>query len=70
MFAGVLNKMKLTDKNVSDEKWELEKGIFTLNMIFEKCIEKDKKLFAAFKDMESADDRIDLMEFLGCSENI
>ena len=33
--------------------------IFTLKVILEKYLEKDRKLFAAFMDLEKAYDRVD-----------
>ncbi len=57
--------MKITDKSVGDEQGGFRKGrgcvdqIFAVKMLVEKYLEKDRKLFAAFMDLEKAYDRVD-----------
>ncbi len=57
--------MKITDKSMDDEKGGFQKGrgcvdqIFALKILVEKYQEKERKLFAAFTDLEKAYDRID-----------
>ncbi len=63
----ILNErmMKITDKSVGDEQGGFWKGrgcvdkIFAVKMLVEKYLEKDRKLFAAFMDLEKAYDRTD-----------
>ncbi len=56
--------MKITDKSVGDEQG-FQKGrgcidhIFAVKILVEKYLEKDRKLFAAFMDLEKAYDRAD-----------
>ncbi len=67
IYGRILNErmMKITDKSVGDEQggfWK-DKGcidqIFAVKILVEKCLEKDRKLFAAFMDLEKAYDRVD-----------
>ncbi len=57
--------MNITDKSVGDEQGGFRKGrgcvdqIFAVKILVEKYLEKDRKLFAAFMDLEKAYDRID-----------
>ncbi len=57
--------MKVTDKSVGDKQGGFRKGrgcvdqIFAVKILVEKYLEKDKKLFAAFIDLEKAYDRVD-----------
>ncbi len=57
--------MKITDKSVGDEQGGFRRGrgcvdqIFAVKMLAEKYLEKDRKLFAAFMDLEKAYDRVD-----------
>ncbi len=57
--------MKVTDKSVDDEQGGLWKGrecvnqIFAVKILVEKYLERARKLFAAFKDLEKAYDRVD-----------
>ncbi len=52
--------MKITDKSVGEEQGGFRKGrgcvdqIFTVKILVEKYLEKDRKLFAAFMDLEKA----------------
>ncbi len=56
--------MKKTDKSVGDEQGGFRKGrgcvdqIFAVKILVEKYLEKDRKLFAAFMDLEKAYDRV------------
>ncbi len=56
--------MKITDKRVGDEQGGFRKGRgcvdqnFTVKILVEKYLEKDRKLFAAFMDLEKAYDRV------------
>ncbi len=67
IHGRILNErmMKLTDKSVGDEQGGFRKGrgyvnqIFTVKMLVEKYLEKDRKLFTAFMDLEKAYDRVD-----------
>ncbi len=53
------------DKSVGDEQGGFWKGrggvdqIFTVKILVEKYLGKDRKLFAAFMDLEKAYDRVD-----------
>ncbi len=59
IYGGILNKkiMKITDKSVEDQQGGFRKGrrcvnqIFTVKILVEKYLEKDRKLFAAFMDL-------------------
>ncbi len=57
--------MKITDKSVGDKQGGFWKGrgcvdqIFAMKILVEKYLGKDKKLFAAFMDLEKAYDRVD-----------
>ncbi len=57
--------MKMTDINVGDEKEGFQKGrgcvdkMFAMKILVEKYLEKNRKLFAAFMNLEKADDRVD-----------
>ncbi len=63
----ILNErmMKITDKSVGDEQGGFWKGrgcvdqIFAGKILVEKYLEKDRKLFVAFMDLEKAYDRVD-----------
>ncbi len=67
IYGRILNEsmMKITDKSVGDEQGGFQKDrgcidqIFAVKILVEKYIEKDRKLFAAFKDFEMAYDRFD-----------
>ncbi len=54
--------MKITDKSVGDEQGGFWKGrgckdqIFAVKISVEKYLEKDRKLFAAFMNLEKAYD--------------
>ncbi len=56
--------MKITDKRVGDEQGGFRKGrgsvdqIFIVKILVEKYLEKDRKLFAGFVDLEKAYDRV------------
>ncbi len=55
--------MKITDKSVGDKQRGFRKvrgcvdQIFEMKILVEKYIEKDRKLFAAFMDLEKAYDK-------------
>ncbi len=57
--------MKIMDKRVGDEQGGFRKGrgclgqIFTVKILVEKYLEKDRKLFAVFMDLEKEYDRVD-----------
>lgn len=57
--------MKLNDVSIGGEQRGFRRGrgcvnqIFALKMITEKCLGKDRKLYAAFMDLEMACDRVD-----------
>ncbi len=57
--------MKVIDKCVGDEQGGFWKGrgcmnqIFAVKILMEKYLEKDRKLFAAFMDLEKAYNRVD-----------
>ncbi len=57
--------MKVTDKSVGDEQGGFWKGrgcvdqIFAMKILVKKYPEKDRKLFAAFMDLEKTYDRVD-----------
>ncbi len=57
--------MQVTEKKVGDEQGRFRKGkscvdqIFTLKMLMEEYFGKDRKLYAAFMDLEKAYDRVD-----------
>ncbi len=67
LYGRILNErmMKVTDKSVGDEQGGFRKGrgcmnkIFAVKILVEKYLEKDRKLFAAFMDLEKAYDRVD-----------
>ncbi len=67
IYGRILNErmMKITDKSVGDEQGGFRKGrecvdkIFALEILVEKYQEKDRKLFAAFMNLEKAYDRVD-----------
>ncbi len=62
IYGRILNErmMKVTDKSVGDEQGGFRKGrecvnkIFAVKILVEKYLEKDRKLFAAFMDLEKA----------------
>ncbi len=62
IYGRILNErmMKITDKGVGDEQGGFQKGrgcvnqIFAMKILVEKYLEKDRKLFAAFMDLEKA----------------
>ncbi len=57
--------MKITDKGVGDEQGGFQKGrgcvnqIFAVKILVENYLEKDRKLFAAFMNLEKAYNRVD-----------
>ncbi len=61
-YGKILNErmMKITDKSVGDEQGGSRKGrgcihqIFAVKILVEKYLEKDRKLFAVFMDLEKA----------------
>ncbi len=67
IYGRILNErmMKRTDKSVGDEQGGFRKDrgcvdqIFAMKILVEKYLEKDRKLFAAFMDLEKAYDRVD-----------
>ncbi len=68
IYGGILNErvMKITDKSVGAEQGGFRKSrgcvdqIFAVKILVEKYyLEKDRKLFAAFMDLEKAYDRVD-----------
>ncbi len=67
IYGRILNErmMKITDKSVGAEQGGFQKGrgcvdqIFAVKILVEKYLEKDRKLFAAFMDLEKAYDRVD-----------
>ncbi len=67
VYGRILNErmMKITDMNVGDEQGGFRKGrgcvdqIFVVKILVEKYLEKNRKLFAAFMDLEKAYDRVD-----------
>ncbi len=62
IYGRILNErmMKITDKSVGDEQGGFWKGrgcvdqSFAVKILVEKYLEKDRKLFAAFMDLEKA----------------
>ncbi len=56
---------RLTEGKISEEQEGFRKGrgcvdqIFSFRMVVEKILAKGKKLYAAFMDLEKADDRVD-----------
>ncbi len=64
VYGRILNErmIKITDKSVGDEQC-FRKGrgcvdqIFALKRLVKKYLEKDRKLFAAFMDLEKAYDK-------------
>ncbi len=66
-YGRILNErmIKITDKSVGGEQGGLRKGkgcvdqIFEVKILVEKYLEKDRKLFAAFMDLEEAYGRVD-----------
>ncbi len=76
IYGRILNErmMKITEKIVGDNQGGFLKGrgcvdqIFAMKILVEKYLEKDRKLFAAFMDLEKAYDKVDrkgLWETLG-----
>ncbi len=68
IYGRILNEsmMKITDKSVGEEQGGFQNGkrcidqIFAVKILVEKYyLEKDRKLFAAFMDLEKAYDRAD-----------
>ncbi len=67
IYGRILNErmLKITDKSEGDEQEGLRRGrgcvdqIFAVKMLVEKYLEKDRKQFAAFMDLEKAYDRVD-----------
>ncbi len=67
IYGRILNErmMKITDKSVGDEHGGFQKSrecvdqIFAMKILVEKYLEKDRKLFAAFMDLEKACDGVD-----------
>ncbi len=67
IYGRILNErmIKITDKNMGDEQGGFRKGrgcvdqIFAVKILVEKYVEKDRKLFAAFMDLEKAYDKVD-----------
>ncbi len=65
IYGRILNErmMTITDKNVGDKQGGFQEGrgcvdqIFAVKMLVEKYLEKDRKLFAAFMDLEKAYDK-------------
>ena len=57
--------MRLTEERVGEEQGGFRKGrgcmdqVFTLRMIGEKCLEKQREVFVCFLDLEKACDRVD-----------
>ncbi len=57
--------MQVTEKKVSDEQGGFRKGkscvdqIFVIKMLMEEYLGNDRKLYAAFMDLEEAYDRVD-----------
>ncbi len=57
--------MKITDKSVGDEQGGFRRGrgrvdqIFAVKMLVEKYLDRERKLFAAFMDLEKVCDRVD-----------
>ncbi len=57
--------MQVTEKKVSDEQGGFKKGkscvdqIFAVKMLLGEYLRKDRKLYAAFMDLEKAYDRVD-----------
>lgn len=66
-YGRILNEkmMKITDKSVGDEQGGFQRGrgcvdqTFAVKILVEKYLEKDRKLFAAFMDLEKAYNRVD-----------
>ncbi len=66
IYVRILNEkmMKITDKSVGGEQGCFRKGrgcvdqIFAVKILVEKYLEKDRKLVAAFMDLEKAYDRV------------
>ncbi len=64
IYGRILNErvMKITDKSVGAEQGGFRKGrgcvdqIFAVNILVEQYLEKDRKLFAAFMDVEKMKD--------------
>ncbi len=73
IYGRILNErmMKITDKSVGDEQGSFRKGrgcvdqIFAVNILMEKYLEKERKLFAAFMDLEKAYPPLNLWVRLG-----
>ncbi len=67
IYRRILNErmMKITDKSVGDEQRGFRKGrgcvnqIFAMKILVKKYLEKDRRLFAAFMDLEKDYDRVD-----------
>ncbi len=67
IYGGILNERmtKITDESVGDEQEGFRKGrgcieqIFAVKILVENYLENDRKLFAAFMDLEKAYDRVD-----------
>ncbi len=67
IYGRILNErlMKITIKSVGDQQGSFWKGricvdqIIVVKILVEKYLEKDRKLFAAFMDLEKAYDRAD-----------
>ncbi len=67
IYGRILNEemMKITDKSVGAEQGGFRKGrgcvdqIFAVKIVVEQYLEKDRKLFAAFMDLEKMYDRVD-----------
>ncbi len=67
IYGRILNErmMKISDKSVGAEHGGFQKGggcvdqIFAVKILVEKYLEKDRRLFAAFMDLEKVYDRVD-----------
>ncbi len=67
IYGRILNErmMKITGKSVGAEQGGFQKGreyvdqILAVKILVQKYLEKDRKLFAAYMDLEKAYDRVD-----------
>ncbi len=69
VYQRILRLVEVTEGNVSEEQEGFRKGrgcvdqIFAMKMLAEEYLRKDKKLYAAFMDLEKAYERVDREAF-------